>query len=429
LVADVQRVRRHAPRSSPQLEYHLLLLVTLGLVAFGLIMVYSASSGTAVVQGHDPVSVLAKQGIYAAVGIVLMLVLARFNYRRLRYFAAPFLMIAIALLVAVKIPHVGVTVNGAQRWIYLGPISIQPSEIAKGAVLVFAAAVLASRKRPPRTLTQMFNPVGAVVVVVLVLIHSEPDLGTTIAISLMVCGLLLVAGTPYRLFVSVALAGVLGVAYTIAREPYQMDRIRAFIDPWQDPSGSGYQHIQALYSLGSGGIWGVGLGNGTQKIGFLPEAPTDMIGAVIGEELGLVGIMATVAGFALFTWLGFRIAMRCRDPFGKYLAAGVTSLVAGQAIVNFGAVLGFLPLTGVPLPLISSGGSSLVVMLGLVGVMLNVAESTAAARGAASGNRREAKDGKATEPPKRAEPTRADRSRRNRGARRTGAGGGRRAAG
>jgi cell division protein FtsW len=245
----------------------------------------------------------------------------------------------------------------------------------------------------------------------------------------MVCGILLVAGTPYRLFVSVALAGVLGVAYTIAREPYQMDRIRAFIDPWQDPSGSGYQTIQALYSLGSGGIWGVGLGNGTQKIGFLPEAPTDMIGAVIGEELGLVGILATVAAFALFTTLGFRIALRCKDPFGKYLAAGATSLVAGQAIVNFGAVLGFLPLTGVPLPLISSGGSSLVVMLGLVGVMLNVAESSAAARGAASGNRREAKDGKATEPPKRAEPTRADRRRRNRGARRTGAGGGRRAAG
>ncbi|MDX6496078.1 MAG: cell division protein FtsW, partial [Gaiellales bacterium] len=232
MVADVQRVRRRAPRSSPQLEYHLLLLVTLGLVAFGLIMVYSASSGTAVVNGRDPVGVLAKQGIYAAAGILLMMMMARFNYRRLRYFAAPFLLVAITLLVAVKIPHIGVTLNGAQRWIYIGPISIQPSEIAKGAVLVFAAAVLASRKRPPRTLTQLFNPVGAVVVVVLVLIHSQPDLGTTIAISLMVCGILLVAGTPLRLFISVALAGALGVAYTIARQPYQMDRIRTFLDPW-----------------------------------------------------------------------------------------------------------------------------------------------------------------------------------------------------
>jgi cell division protein FtsW len=154
-----------------------------------------------------------------------------------------------------------------------------------------------------------------------------------------------------------------------------------------------------------------------------------MMLANIGEELGLIGVAAVIGAYALFAYAGLDIAMRCKDPFGKYLAAGATSLVAGQAIVNFGAVLGFLPLTGVPLPLISSGGSSLVVMLGLVGVMLNVAESTAAARGAASGNRREAKDGKATEPPKRAEPTRADRSRRNRGARRTGAGGGRRAAG
>jgi cell division protein FtsW len=429
LVADVQRVRRRAARSSPQLEYHLLLLVTLGLVAFGLIMVYSASSGTAVVQGHDPVGALARQGIYAVVGVVLMLMLARFSYRRLRYFAAPFLLVAILLLVAVKIPHVGVTVNGAQRWIYLGPISIQPSEIAKGAALLFAAAVLASRKRPPRTLRQLFNPVGAVVLVVLLLIHSQPDLGTTIAISLMVCGILLVAGTPFRLFISVALVGAAGVAYTVARQPYQMERIRTFLDPWQDPTNTGYQSIQALLALGSGGIWGVGLGNGTQKIGFLPEAPTDMIGAVIGEELGLVGILATVLAFAAFTVLGYRIAMRCKDPFGKYLVAGATSLVAGQAIVNFGAVLGFLPLTGVPLPLISSGGSSLVVMLGLVGVMLNVAESSAAARGAAAEPRREAKDGKATEPPKRAEPTRADRRRRNRGPRRAGAGGGRRAAG
>ena len=427
MVADVQRVRRRAARSSAMLEYHLLLLVTLGLVAFGLIMVYSASSGTAVVEGHDPIGALAHQAVYAAVGVVAMLVLARFSYRRLRYFAAPILFVSIGLLIAVKVPGIGVSIKGAQRWIYLGPISIQPSEFAKAAVLVFAAAVLASRRRPPATLVQLFNPVGAVVLVVLLLIHSEPDLGTTIAIALMVCGVLLVAGTPLRLFTSVAVVGVIGVAYTVAREPYQMDRIRTFLDPWKDPSGAGYQSIQALLALGSGGPWGVGIGNGTQKIGFLPEAPTDMIGAVIGEELGLVGILGVTLAFAVFTYCGFRIAMRCKDPFGKYLAAGATTLVAGQAIVNFGAVLGFLPLTGVPLPLISSGGSSLVVMLSLVGVMLNVADSSAAGARAQS-PRSEAKDGRTTEA-KRAQPTRADRGRRHGGARRAGAGGGRRAAG
>ena len=297
MVADVQRVKRRAMRSSPQLEYHLLLLVTLGLVAFGLIMVYSR------IQRHRRRAraqprprLLIKQAIYAVVGVVGMLVLARFNYRRLRYFAAPILFISIGLLIAVKIPGIGVSNNGAQRWIYVGPISIQPSEFAKAAVLIFCAAVLASRRRPPRTLTQLFNPVGAVVLVVLLLIHSQPDLGTSIAIALMVCGVLVVAGTPLRLFSSVALVGLIGVAYTVARQPYQMERIRTFMDPWQDPTGAGYQSIQALLALGSGGITGVGLGNGTQKIGFLPEAPTDMIGAVIGEELGLLGILATVIG-------------------------------------------------------------------------------------------------------------------------------------
>jgi cell division protein FtsW len=427
LVADVQRVRRRAAQSSAHLEYHLLLLVTLGLVAFGLIMVYSASSGTAVVEGHDPIGALVRQAIYAAVGLVAMIVFARFSYRRLRYFAAPILFASIALLIAVKIPGIGVSIKGAQRWILIGPISIQPSEFAKFAVLVFASAVLASRKRPPRTLAQLFNPVGVVVLVVLLLIHSQPDLGTTIAIAIMVCGILLVAGTPLRLFTSVALVGVVGVAYTVARQPYQMERIKTFLDPWQDPSGAGYQSIQALLALGSGGITGVGIGNGTQKIGFLPEAPTDMIGAVIGEELGLIGILGVTLAFGLFAFLGYRIALRCTDPFGKYLAAGTTTLVAGQAIVNFGAVLGFLPLTGVPLPLISSGGSSLVVMLSLVGVMLNVAD-TGARSSKASKPGTDTKDGKATER-KPAQPTRADSRRRHGGARRAGAGGGRRAAG
>jgi cell division protein FtsW len=428
LVADVQRVRRRAAQSSPQLEYHLLMLVTLGLVAFGLIMVYSASSGTAVVTGHDPAGTLVRQAVYAAVGVAGMLVLARFSYRRLRYFAAPILFGTIALLIAVKVPGIGVNIKGAQRWIYVGPISLQPSEFAKAAVLIFVSAVLASRRRPPRTVVQLFNPVGAVVLLVLLLIHSEPDLGTSIAIAVMVCGVLLVAGTPLRLFSSVALVGVLAVAYTVAREPYQMDRIRTFLDPWKDPAGAGYQSIQALYALGSGGITGVGIGNGTQKIGFLPEAPTDMIGAVIGEELGLIGILGVTLAFAVFTYCGFRIAMRSKDPFGTYLVAGATTLIAGQAIVNFGAVLGFLPLTGVPLPLISSGGSSLVVMLSLVGVMLNVADSSAAA-GASAKPRSETRDGTATEPRPKPKPARADSSRRHGGARRAGAGGGRRAAG
>jgi len=273
---------------------------------------------------------------------------------------------------------------------------------------------------------ELINPLGAVVLVVCALVKIEPDLGTTIAIVLMVCGVLVVAGTPFRLFLSVTIPALVVVAYTVIREPYQMQRITTFLDPQKDPQATGYQVIQAMYGLGSGGWTGVGLGNGTQK-SYTPEASTDMIASVIGEELGLIGILVTVLAFAAFAVLGFRIAMRCKDPFGKYLVAGATCLVAGQAFVNLGAVLGVLPLTGVPLPLISSGGSSLVVMLALVGVMLNVADSEMAVPSRARG-RTTTSDAKPQASSKRPA-TGADRSRRHGGSRRPGTGGGRRAVG
>jgi cell division protein FtsW len=402
------------------------MLVTLGLVAFGLVMVYSASSGTAVLFGRDPVSVLLKQGIYAGLGIGVMAALARTPYRRLRYWAVPFLGFVVVLLVLVLIPGIGAEINNARRWLLLGPVSIQPSEFAKAAMLLFAAAVLAGRKRPPQTLGELLKPVGVMVLVVCALVKIEPDLGTTIAIVLMVCGVMIVAGTPFRLFLSVAVPALAVVVYTVIREPYQMQRITTFLDPQNDPQATGYQVIQAMYGLASGGFTGVGLGNGTQKA-YTPEASTDMIASVIGEELGLLGILCTVAAFSAFAVLGFRIAMRCKDPFGKYLVAGATCLIAGQAFVNLGAVLGVLPLTGVPLPLISSGGSSLVVMLALVGVMLNVADSEAAAT-SRSRSGRTSTDAKSNASSKRPAAG-ADRRRRHSGTRGPGAGGGRRAVG
>ena len=421
-----RRGRRRREAVAP-IEYHLLMLVTLGLVAFGLIMVYSASSGTAVLFGRDPVSVLLKQGIYAGAGhradgrSGAVPVPAAALHGRARSSG-----VVVLLLVLVLVPGIGAEINNARRWLLLGPISIQPSEFAKAAMLLFAAAVLASRKRPPQTLMELINPVGAVVLVVCALVKIEPDLGTTIAIVLMVCGVLVVAGTPFRLFLSVTIPALVVVTYTIIREPYQMQRITTFLDPQKDPQATGYQVIQAMYGLGSGGWTGVGLGNGTQK-SYTPEASTDMIASVIGEELGLIGILVTVLAFAAFAVLGFRIAMRCKDPFGKYLVAGATCLVAGQAFVNLGAVLGVLPLTGVPLPLISSGGSSLVVMLALVGVMLNVADSETAASSRARG-RTTTSDAKPKASSKRAAAG-ADRSRRHGGTRRPGTGGGRRAVG
>ena len=425
--AERRPQRRRRSSSTHQIEYHLLLLLTLGLVAFGLIMVYSASSGIAVVNGANPLSPLVRQGIYAVLGIGCMVGAARFRYRRLRMLAPLLMLMALIGLVLVKVPGIGVRINGAERWIVAGPLTLQPSEFAKLAMVVFCAAVLTARKRPPRTIKELVNPVGLAALIVCGLVALEPDLGTTIAIAVMVTGVLIVAGTPFRLLVGTAGIVSAGAALVISQNAYMHARLLAFMHPWQDAGGSGYQNVQALLSLGSGGIWGKGLGQGTVKNGYLPEAPSDMIAAVIGEELGLIGILVTVLAFAAFAVLGFRIAMRCKDPFGKYLVAGATCLVAGQAFVNLGAVLGVLPLTGVPLPLISSGGSSLVVMLALVGVMLNVADSETAVSSRARG-RTTTSDAKPKASSKRAAAS-ADRSRRHGGTRRPGTGGGRRAVG
>jgi cell division protein FtsW len=427
--SDVTADRRAARQRSSnqhQVEYHLLLLLTLGLVAFGLIMVYSASSGVAVVNGANPLSPLVRQGAYAVLGVACMVGAARFRYRRLRLLAPILMLLALAGLLAVKVPGVGVRINGAERWIVAGPLTLQPSEFAKLAMVVFCAAVLTARKRPPRSIKELTNPVGAVALVVCGLVALEPDLGTTIAIAVMVTGVLIVAGTPFRLLVGTAAMVSAGAALVISQNAYMHARLLAFMHPWQDAGGSGYQNVQALLSLGSGGIWGKGLGQGTVKNGYLPEAPSDMIAAVIGEELGLIGIVVTVLAFAAFAVLGFRVAMRTRDPFGKYLAAGITCLVTGQAVVNLGAVLGFLPLTGVPLPLISSGGSSLIVFLTLIGTLLNVADSE---RPSARKKAVPADDAAAKRKRPRPQPASADRSGGNGRPRRTVAGGRRRAHG
>jgi cell division protein FtsW len=292
-------------------------------------------------------------------------------------------------------------------------------------MVVFCAAVLTARKRAPRTIKEVVNPVGGVALIVCALVALEPDLGTTIAIAIMVTGVLIVAGTPFRLLVGTAAIVSTGAAFIISQNAYMHARLLAFLHPWADAGGSGYQNVQALLSLGSGGIWGKGLGQGTVKINYLPEAPSDMIAAVIGEELGLIGILVTALAFAAFAVLGFRVAMRTRDPFGRFLATGITCLVTGQAVVNLGAVLGFLPLTGVPLPLISSGGSSLIVFLTLIGTLLNVADGQRApARKVVP-----ADDTTASRPRSRPQPASADRSRRNGRTRRAGSGGGRRAHG
>jgi cell division protein FtsW len=354
-----------------QLESRLLILVTLGLVAFGLVMVYSATSASAALANGDPSYYLKRQAIYAVLGLVLMVLVSRVDFRVIRRLA-PLLMVG-SLVLLLGVLAFGQSVNGARRWLSVGPVVFQPSELAKLALAVWAAAYL-TRRQPPQRLPDLWRPLGLITAVFCALLLAEPDLGTAIAIVLMLATMLLVAGTPLRtLGAGVSIAGAIGLL-AIWFEPYRRARIFSFLNPWHDAQGAGFQTVQAMIGLGSGGIFGVGLGESVQKANYLPEAHTDMIFAIIGEELGLVGAALVIAAYAAFAYAGLRIALACKDPFGKRLAAGLTVLVCGQAAINLAAVMGLAPLTGIPLPLVSYGGSSLVVALVSVGILLNIAD-------------------------------------------------------
>jgi cell division protein FtsW len=354
------------------LETNILVLVTLGLVAFGMVMVYSATSASAAIGGGNPAYYLKRQGIYALLGVALLVAASRWNYRSLRHLA-PMLVLGSLVLLVVALAG-GESVNGARRWIQLGGVTFQPSELAKLSLAVWTALFLA-RRPVPRTLGELTKPIGLLTAVFCALILAEPDLGTVITLCLMVGAMLVVAGAPVRMLGSAsAIVGAV-ILFAIWFEPYRRTRIFSFINPWHDAQGAGYQQVQSMIGMGSGGFFGVGLGESVQKIFYLPEARTDMIFAIIGEELGLVGVTLVIAAYAAFAWAGLRIALHCRDAFGKALAAALTTLVCGQAALNLAAVVGIAPLTGIPLPLVSYGGTSLVVVLAAVGILLNIARS------------------------------------------------------
>jgi cell division protein FtsW len=360
-----------------QLDSHILVLVTLGLTAFGLVMVYSATSAPAALGGGDPVFYLKREGIYALIGVALLMVASRTDYRALRYLAPVLMLTSLVLCLAVL--ALGQQVNGARRWLGVGSLSFQPSELAKLSLAIWAAAYLA-RRPAPKTLKELARPIGLTAGLFAGLILVEPDLGTVIAIGVVLGAILIVSGTPLRVL---AAGGSIAFGLAMAAiwiEPYRRARFFSFLDPGQDPQGAGYQTLQGILGLGSGGWLGAGLGHGVLKNNYLPEAHTDMIFATIGEELGLLGASLTIAAYVAFAYAGLRIALHCRDPFGKRLAAGLTTLVCGQALINLAAVLGLAPLTGITLPFVSYGGSSLVVSLASAGVLLNIAGHRGKAR-------------------------------------------------
>jgi len=374
LIRPGERPPAPASRELP-IEGQVLLIATFFLTVFGLIMVYSASSAHAMTNpafNYDSLYFIKNGLLFTAAGVVLLVGLIFMPAAWIRKVALPVFGLSVLALIALAIPGVGLTINGATRWLPLGPVSIQPSEFAKLGMLLVVAAILATRGRPPDTVRQLLFPIGALVAVVCGLIMLQPDLGTTLAICIMVFAVLIAAGARTVLLAQIVAAGLVLGAIAIWAAPYRRDRIFAFLDPWGQSQDGAYQVVQAMIAIGSGGIFGQGLGSSVQKVNFLPEAHTDMIFAVIGEELGLVGAVFTIGLFAAFAWAGFTIAVRATDPFQRLVAAGATALVAGQAVINLGAVMGILPLTGIPLPLISHGSSSRVVVLILVGLLVAI---------------------------------------------------------
>src|SRR5256714_9719624 len=369
-MAAAKRSRR---RAKPPLEYSILYTATLCLLAAGAVMVYSASSAASLLKNGDPAFFLKRYVIFGVPGLIAMHAISRGGLRVVRRATPMLVAVSFVLTLSVMVPGVGITVNGATRWLGAGPVQFQPSELLKVALTLYSAGLIASRPSCLRSVKEMTRPMLMVVGVGCLLLLAQPDMGTAMVICFSTLALLVAAGAKMRHIGTILIVlGVLALIFAIA-EPYRRDRLLSFLNPWHDASGTGFQAAQAQIALGSGGLFGVGLGESVQKIFYLPEAHTDMILAIVGEELGVIGISALAALYGLIAYAGFRAAKLARDRYAKLLAAGLTSLILTQAALHFFAVLGMAPLTGVPLPFVSYRSSNLIVVLGAMGLLLNVA--------------------------------------------------------
>ena len=365
-------------------EYTLLYAATLCLLAIGAVMVYSASSATSLLRGSgDPSFFLKKYVIFGAVGLLVLHFFSRSGIKTVKVLTPVILLAGFALTAAVMVPGVGVEVNGATRWLGAGPVQFQPSELLKLGLILYSAQLLAARPSATKALSTLAKPLLIVVGGACMLLMLQPDMGTSIVCCMGIAALLVAAGVPRKQLFQLAVIIIVLATIVALVEPYRRARLTAFLHPWDDASGAGFQSIQAMIAIGSGGLFGQGLGESVQKIFYLPEAHTDMILAVIGEEWGLAGIVVIASLFAAIAYAGLRSAKLARDRYSKLLAAGITGLIVSQATLNYFAVLGMAPLTGVPLPFISYGSSNLIVMLAATGILLNVAAGgkASAARG------------------------------------------------
>jgi cell division protein FtsW len=353
--------------------YWLLLVVTSVLLLIGLVMVLSASSVQSLRDTGSTWTYFLRQAMWVVFGLIAFAVFCRVDYRVFRKLAAPFLALSISLLVVVLVPGIGIKVNGARSWIGFGILRVQPAEVVKLALLLYCCDLLARRAHRIDDAKMTLVPILGVVSVVGGLMMLQPDLGGSIVIGAIVFAVLFVAGVPLlRLTGVLSVGGAISMMLALA-EPYRRDRLLAFLHPSHDPGNTGYQINQSLNGLASGRWIGVGLGQSASKYGYLPNAHTDFIFAIIGEELGLVGAVLVVALFGAFAVLGVKAALRAPDRFGTLMAAGITAWILAQALVNIGGVIGLLPITGLTLPFVSFGGSSLLVTMASTAILVNIA--------------------------------------------------------
>ena len=389
-----------------------LVAVVLVLLTIGLAMVYSASGITALDANDDPSTFLAQQSAWAALGVAAMFVVSRVDYRLLRYLAIPMLVVAVILLGAVLIPGVGVSVGGATRWLRFGIVGLQPAELAKLALIVYLATWLGAKREQVGS-WRVTVPFVLVTMLVAGLVIAEPDLGTTIVIVMVALGMYFAAGARVMMFAALGMCAAVGVAALAVVNPERLERLTTFMNPWAHPQDAGFQTIQMLYALGLGGPFGEGLGAGKEKFGYLPHPYTDSIFAVLGDELGLAGTLLIVFLFLVLAFRGVRIALRAEDATGALLATGVTMWLCFQAWVNMAVVASLVPMTGITLPFISYGGSSLCVGLMAVGILLNVGRARTTQRTSVSRSSRRWRDGRTREPSARGRGSAPQRGSRN----------------
>ena len=341
---------------------------------FGLLMIYSASYVWAEYKYNDPYKYLKMQSIFLVMGYIILYIVSKIPYQKYKDKANIIFIICLVLLILVLIPGIGKVRNGSRSWFGIASFGLQPSEFTKLALIIFTSKYLANNNREIKDIKKGILPIFGVLLLVFGLIMLEPDFGTGVIIVVTITILLFISGVKMSFFLKLGILGLIGVSALIIVAPYRLKRIISFLNPWTDPLGSGFQIIQSLYAIGPGGLLGLGFGNSVQKHFYLPEPQTDFIFSIISEEFGFMGVLLVSLLFITIIISGFKISMKCEDLFGKYLSFGITFGLAFQTLLNLSVVVGLIPVTGVTLPFLSYGGSSLLITMCSMGILLNISK-------------------------------------------------------